>query len=76
MTSTLEPLRDLSAVSVTEPESENSSGVEAGGGGAGATGELPSPHPSEKSNTIVLPANVADVGSMVALAMKLIKTEN
>jgi regulator of protease activity HflC (stomatin/prohibitin superfamily) len=37
----------------------------------GQFGEL-----AKKSNTIVLPANVADVGSMVALAMKLIKTEH
>ena len=37
----------------------------------GQFGEL-----AKKSNTIVLPANVADVGSMIALAMKLIKTEN
>jgi regulator of protease activity HflC (stomatin/prohibitin superfamily) len=37
----------------------------------GQFGEL-----AKKSNTIVLPANVADVGAMVALAMKLIKTEN
>ena len=37
----------------------------------GQFGEL-----AKTSNTIVLPANVADVGSMVALAMKLIKTEN
>jgi regulator of protease activity HflC (stomatin/prohibitin superfamily) len=37
----------------------------------GQFGEL-----AKKSNTIVLPANVADVGSMVALAMKLIKSEN
>ena len=37
----------------------------------GQFGEL-----AKKSNTIVLPANVADVGSMVALAMKLIKKEN
>jgi regulator of protease activity HflC (stomatin/prohibitin superfamily) len=36
----------------------------------GQFGEL-----AKKSNTIVLPANVADVGSMVALAMKLIKKE-
>ena len=34
----------------------------------GQFGEL-----AKKSNTIVLPANVADVGSMIALAMKLIK---
>jgi regulator of protease activity HflC (stomatin/prohibitin superfamily) len=31
---------------------------------------------AKESNTIVLPANVADVGSMVALAMKLIGKEN
>jgi regulator of protease activity HflC (stomatin/prohibitin superfamily) len=37
----------------------------------GQFGEL-----AKKSNTIVLPANVADVGSMIALAMKLIKTEH
>jgi regulator of protease activity HflC (stomatin/prohibitin superfamily) len=37
----------------------------------GQFGEL-----AKKSNTIVLPANVADVGSMIALAMKLIKAEN
>jgi regulator of protease activity HflC (stomatin/prohibitin superfamily) len=37
----------------------------------GQFGEL-----AKESNTIVLPANVADVGSMVALAMKLIKKEN
>ena len=37
----------------------------------GQFGEL-----AKKSNTMVLPANVADVASMVALAMKLIKTEN
>ncbi len=37
----------------------------------GQFGEL-----AKTSNTIVLPANVADVGSMIALAMKLIKTEN
>ena len=37
----------------------------------GQFGEL-----AKKGNTIVLPANVADVGSMVALAMKLIKSEN
>ena len=37
----------------------------------GQFGEL-----AKKSNTIVLPANVADVGSMVALAMKLIKSDN
>src|SRR5687767_4787962 len=36
----------------------------------GQFGEL-----AKKSNTIVLPANVADVGSMVALAMKLIGRE-
>jgi regulator of protease activity HflC (stomatin/prohibitin superfamily) len=36
----------------------------------GQFGEL-----AKKSNTIVLPANVADVGSMVALAMKLIGKE-
>ena len=35
----------------------------------GQFGEL-----AKKSNTIVLPANVADVGSMIALAMKLIQT--
>ena len=37
----------------------------------GQFGEL-----AKESNTIVLPANVADVGAMVALAMKLIKKEN
>ncbi len=37
----------------------------------GQFGEL-----AKKSNTIVLPANVADVGSMVALAMKLIGKEH
>ena len=37
----------------------------------GQFGEL-----AKAGNTIVLPANVADVGSMVALAMKLIKKEN
>jgi regulator of protease activity HflC (stomatin/prohibitin superfamily) len=37
----------------------------------GQFGEL-----AKKSNTIVLPANVADVGSMVALAMGLIRKEN
>ena len=37
----------------------------------GQFGEL-----AKKSNTIVLPANVADVGSMIALAMKMIKKEN
>ena len=37
----------------------------------GQFGEL-----AKKSNTIVLPANVADVGSMVALAMKLIGKES
>ena len=37
----------------------------------GQFGEL-----AKKSNTIVLPANVADVGAMVALAMKLIGKEN
>jgi regulator of protease activity HflC (stomatin/prohibitin superfamily) len=37
----------------------------------GQFGEL-----AKKSNTIVLPANVADVGSMIALAMKLTKTEH
>ena len=36
----------------------------------GQFGEL-----AKKSNTIVLPANVADVGSMVALAMKFISKE-
>ena len=36
----------------------------------GQFGEL-----AKKSNTIVLPANVADVGSMIALAMKLIGKE-
>ena len=36
----------------------------------GQFGEL-----AKESNTIVLPANVADVGSMVALAMKLIKKD-
>ncbi len=36
----------------------------------GPFGEL-----AKESNTIVLPANVADVGSMVALAMKLIKKD-
>ena len=36
----------------------------------GQFGEL-----ARKSNTIVLPANVADVGSMIALAMKLIQRE-
>ena len=36
----------------------------------GQFGEL-----AKKSNTIVLPANVADVGSMIALAMKLIQKE-
>jgi regulator of protease activity HflC (stomatin/prohibitin superfamily) len=30
---------------------------------------------AKKSNTIVLPANVADVGSMIALAMKMIGRE-
>ena len=33
----------------------------------GQFGEL-----ARKSNTIVLPANVADVGSMIALAMKMV----
>ena len=37
----------------------------------GQFGEL-----AKKSNTIVLPANVADVGSMIAMAMKFIKTEH
>jgi len=37
----------------------------------GQFGEL-----AKKSNTIVLPANVADVGSMIALAMKMIQKEN
>ena len=37
----------------------------------GQFGEL-----AKKSNTIVLPANVADVGSMIAMAMKLIQKEN
>ncbi|MEO5742845.1 MAG: stomatin-like protein [Vicinamibacterales bacterium] len=37
----------------------------------GQFGEL-----AKESNTIVLPANVADVGAMVALAMKLIKKDN
>jgi regulator of protease activity HflC (stomatin/prohibitin superfamily) len=37
----------------------------------GQFGEL-----AKKSNTIVLPANVADVGSMIALAMKLVKKED
>jgi regulator of protease activity HflC (stomatin/prohibitin superfamily) len=37
----------------------------------GQFGEL-----AKESNTIVLPANVADVGSMVALAMKLIGKQN
>jgi regulator of protease activity HflC (stomatin/prohibitin superfamily) len=37
----------------------------------GQFGEL-----AKESNTIVLPANVADVGSMIALAMKLMKKEN
>ncbi len=37
----------------------------------GQFGEL-----AKKGNTIVLPANVADVGSMIALAMKLIQKEN
>ena len=37
----------------------------------GEFGEL-----AKKSNTIVLPANVADVGSMIALAMKMIGREN
>ena len=36
----------------------------------GQFGEL-----AKKSNTIVLPANVADVGSMIALAMKMIGRE-
>jgi regulator of protease activity HflC (stomatin/prohibitin superfamily) len=36
----------------------------------GQFGEL-----AKKSNTLVLPANVADVGSMIALAMTAIKTE-
>ena len=36
----------------------------------GQFGEL-----AKKSNTIVLPANVADVGSMIALAMKVIGHE-
>jgi regulator of protease activity HflC (stomatin/prohibitin superfamily) len=36
----------------------------------GQFGEL-----AKKSNTIVLPANVADVGSMIALAMKMIQKE-
>jgi regulator of protease activity HflC (stomatin/prohibitin superfamily) len=37
----------------------------------GQFGEL-----AKKSNTIVLPANVADVGAMIALAMKLAQKEN
>ena len=37
----------------------------------GQFGEL-----AKKGNTIVLPANVADVGSMVALAMKLVRKED
>ena len=37
----------------------------------GQFGEL-----AKKGNTIVLPANVADVGSMIALAMKMIQKEN
>ena len=37
----------------------------------GEFGEL-----AKKSNTIVLPANVADVGAMMALAMKMIGKEN
>jgi regulator of protease activity HflC (stomatin/prohibitin superfamily) len=37
----------------------------------GQFGEL-----AKKGNTIVLPANVADVGSMIALAMKLIKKDD
>jgi hypothetical protein len=36
----------------------------------GQFGEL-----AKKSNTIVLPANVADVGSMIALAMKVVGRE-
>ena len=31
---------------------------------------------AKKSNTLVLPANVADVGSMIALAMKMLVTES
>ena len=30
---------------------------------------------AKKSNTLVLPANVADVGSMIALAMKAINRD-
>jgi regulator of protease activity HflC (stomatin/prohibitin superfamily) len=37
----------------------------------GQFGEL-----AKKGNTIVLPANVADVGAMIALAMKMIQKEN
>jgi regulator of protease activity HflC (stomatin/prohibitin superfamily) len=37
----------------------------------GQFGEL-----AKKSNTIVLPANVADVGSMIALAMKMVQKEH
>jgi len=36
----------------------------------GQFGEL-----AKKSNTLVLPANVADVGSMISLAMTAIKAE-
>ena len=31
---------------------------------------------TKESNTLVLPANVADVGSMIALAMKAINRQN
>ena len=37
----------------------------------GQFGEL-----AKKSNTIVLPANVADVGSMIAMAMKVFGRES
>ena len=36
----------------------------------GQFGEL-----AKKGNTVVLPANVADVGSMIALAMKVVGRE-
>jgi hypothetical protein len=49
MTSTLLPPSDREAVSATEPDSKNSSAVDAGSDGAGCVGDTLSPHPTRKS---------------------------
>jgi len=69
-TATAEGIRRV-AESITLPGGQEAVQLRVAEQYIGQFGEL-----AKESNTIVLPANVADVGSMVALAMKLIKKEN